>query len=68
MGPSQQTAVTAATQEVRFATVWTGGVSLAIWMGGVARELNLLDQAGRRARGRRHGSRGATLASGPADP
>ena len=47
----QQTAVTAATQEVRFATVWTGGVSLAIWMGGVARELNLLDQAGRQREG-----------------
>ena len=52
MGPSQQTAVTAATQEVRFATVWTGGVSLAIWMGGVARELNLLDQAGRQREAR----------------
>ena len=51
MGASQQTAVTAATQEVRFATVWTGGVSLAIWMGGVARELNLLDQAGRQREG-----------------
>jgi predicted acylesterase/phospholipase RssA len=29
-------------QEIRFAVVMTGGVSLAIWMGGVARELNLL--------------------------
>src|SRR5829696_3562787 len=51
MGPRQPTAVTAATQEVRFATVWTGGVSLAIWMGGVGRELNLLDQAGRQREG-----------------
>ena len=51
MDPSQQNAVTAATQEVRFATVWTGGVSLAIWMGGVARELNLLDQASRQREG-----------------
>jgi predicted acylesterase/phospholipase RssA len=29
-------------QEVRLAVVMTGGVSLCIWMGGVARELNLL--------------------------
>jgi len=29
-------------QEIRLAVVMTGGVSLAIWMGGVARELNLL--------------------------
>ncbi|MEU6255767.1 patatin-like protein [Streptomyces sp. NPDC047043] len=33
------------TQEIRIATAMTGGVSLAIWMGGVARELNLLQQA-----------------------
>ncbi|MFD0169210.1 patatin-like protein [Streptomyces decoyicus] len=37
--------VGAATQEIRIATAMTGGVSLAIWMGGVARELNLLQQA-----------------------
>ncbi|MCZ4125232.1 patatin-like protein [Streptomyces sp. H39-S7] len=37
--------VDARTQEVRIATAMTGGVSLAIWMGGVARELNLLQQA-----------------------
>ena len=37
--------VTPDTQNVRFATAMTGGVSLAIWMGGVARELNLLEQA-----------------------
>ena len=47
MGSSQHTDVSDATQEVRFATAMTGGVSLAIWMGGVARELNLLDQASR---------------------
>ena len=35
------------TQELRIATAMTGGVSLAIWMGGVARELNLLEQAAR---------------------
>jgi predicted acylesterase/phospholipase RssA len=29
-------------QEIRLAVVMTGGVSLAVWMGGVARELNLL--------------------------
>jgi patatin-related protein len=33
------------TQEVRLATTMTGGVSLAIWMAGVAREVNLLAQA-----------------------
>ena len=37
--------VTPATQAIRLATTMTGGVSLAIWMGGVARELNLLSQA-----------------------
>lgn len=37
--------VDAHTQEIRIATAMTGGVSLAIWMGGVARELNLLQQA-----------------------
>jgi len=45
--------VTEATQELRLATTLTGGVSLAIWMAGVAREINLLAQAsqGRRAGG-----------------
>ena len=33
-------------QSLRFAVVITGGVSLAVWMGGIARELNLLSQAG----------------------
>ncbi|MFJ3307692.1 patatin-like protein [Streptomyces sp. NPDC086549] len=33
------------TLELRIATAMTGGVSLAVWMGGVARELNLLQQA-----------------------
>jgi patatin-related protein len=33
------------TQEVRFAVAMSGGVSLAVWMGGVAREMNLLQQA-----------------------
>lgn len=40
--------VTPGTQSVRLATAMTGGVSLAVWMGGVARELNLLEQAARR--------------------
>jgi patatin-related protein len=42
------------TQELRLATTMTGGVSLAIWMAGVAREINLLAQASewRRAVGR----------------
>ena len=33
------------TQDVRFAVTMSGGVSLAVWMGGVAREVNLLQQA-----------------------
>ncbi len=37
--------VTPETQAIRVATTMTGGVSLAIWMGGVARELDLLYQA-----------------------
>ena len=45
--PATTTGVTPGTQDVRFATAMTGGVSLAIWMGGVARELNLLEQASR---------------------
>ena len=36
------------TQEVRIATTMTGGVSLAVWMAGVARELDLLRQASAR--------------------
>ena len=37
--------VTELTLELRLATTMTGGVSLAIWMAGVAREINLLAQA-----------------------
>src|SRR3984893_10345444 len=37
--------VTELTQELRLATTMTGGVSLAIWMAGVAREINLLAHA-----------------------
>jgi patatin-related protein len=37
--------VTELTQELRLATTMTGGVSLAIWMAGVTREINLLSQA-----------------------
>jgi patatin-related protein len=33
------------TQEIRFAVTLTGGVSLAVWMGGVARELDVLMHA-----------------------
>ena len=40
-------AVNDRTQEVRLATTITGGVSLAVWMGGLVRELNLLLQASR---------------------
>ena len=37
--------VTESTQALRLATTMTGGVSLAIWMAGVAREINLVSQA-----------------------
>ncbi len=37
--------VSDSTQELRLATTMTGGVSLAIWMAGVTREINLLSQA-----------------------
>lgn len=37
--------VTEMTEDVRFAVSMAGGVSLAIWMGGVSREVNLLQQA-----------------------
>jgi patatin-related protein len=33
------------TQELRLAIVLTGGVSLSVWMGGVCREIDLLNQA-----------------------
>ncbi|WP_268761409.1 patatin-like phospholipase family protein, partial [Frankia sp. AvcI1] len=36
-----------ATQEVRLAVVMTGGASLAVWMGGVATEINLATSPGR---------------------
>lgn len=35
------------TSELRLAATFTGGVSLAVWMGGLAREMNLLVQASR---------------------
>jgi patatin-related protein len=41
----QPSGMTELTQELRLATTITGGVSLAIWMAGVVRELNLLAQA-----------------------
>ncbi len=40
--PSDPTDPDGMTQELRFAVVMTGGASLAVWMGGVAREINLL--------------------------
>ncbi len=42
---STATAVSPDTEEVRVAATMTGGVSLAIWMGGVAREIDLVMQA-----------------------
>jgi patatin-related protein len=43
--PGQAIPMTPLTQAVRIATTMTGGVSLAVWMGGVAYELSLLGQA-----------------------
>ena len=40
-----QVPVSLATQKLRLAVTMSGGVSLAVWMGGVAREVNLLTQA-----------------------
>jgi patatin-related protein len=37
--------VTDSTLELRLATAMTGGVSLAVWMAGITREINLLSQA-----------------------
>ena len=48
------------TQDLRFAVAMSGGVSLAVRMGGVAREVNLLQQASR--------SRQRDPGSGPASP
>ncbi|WP_157749643.1 patatin-like protein [Jatrophihabitans sp. GAS493] len=43
--PTADRRVTPATQVLRIATTMTGGVSLAIWMGGIVREIDLLCQA-----------------------
>jgi len=43
--PAARCPVTLATQKLQLAVTMTGGVSLAVWMGGVAREVNLLTQA-----------------------
>lgn len=62
-------AVTADTQEVRLAVTMTGGVSLAVWMGGVAREIDLLTQASKSRRAKSQptsgGSGGPGRPSGP---
>jgi patatin-related protein len=42
---SENSPISEAGQEIRFAVAMSGGVSLAVWMGGVAREINLLQQA-----------------------
>ena len=50
------------TQDVRFAVAMSGGVSLAVWMGGVAREVNLLQQA---SNVRQHESAAVPVAPAP---
>ena len=42
---------TAPRPQLRLAAAFTGGVSLAVWMGGMAREMNLLLAASRQSRG-----------------
>ena len=37
--------------ELRLAVTFTGGVSLAVWMGGIARDMNLLLAASRKRHG-----------------
>src|ERR1700758_4128245 len=58
--PSQ---VTELTQELRLATTMTGGVSLAVWMAGVAREINLLAQASQWRRSGGHFPAGTQLSA-----
>ncbi|GHH88178.1 patatin-like protein [Streptomyces capitiformicae] len=43
--------------ELRLAVAFTGGLSLAVWMGGVARELNLLTTAARAEKADTHAGR-----------
>lgn len=43
--------------ELRLAVAFTGGLSLAVWMGGVARELNLLTTAARAEEADTHAGR-----------
>jgi patatin-related protein len=50
------------TQEIRLATTMTGGVSLAVWIGGVAREIDLLTQA---SNARRAAANAAPAPAGP---
>jgi patatin-related protein len=45
-GPVAVTRPGPRTQDLRVAVAMTGGASLAVWIGGVVRELNLLQQAG----------------------
>jgi hypothetical protein len=45
-GPVRVTRPGPRTQDLRVAVAMTGGASLAVWIGGVVRELNLLQQAG----------------------
>jgi patatin-related protein len=56
--------VSLATQRLRLAVAMTGGVSLAVWMGGVAREINLLTQ-GSDLRARSEGETGVPPSGGP---
>lgn len=64
--PAAGVVVSPDTEQVRFAVTMTGGVSLAVWMGGVARELNLLLQASRARGAGTASTRGsADTAAGP---
>jgi patatin-related protein len=56
-----------ASQEVRLAVTMVGGVSLAVWMGGVAREISHVVQASRRRNGL-NGLTGPDGTDGPSAP
>jgi patatin-related protein len=63
MAVNESSNVTPMTQELRLATTMTGGVSLAVWMAGVAREINLLAQASQWRRSGGHFPAGTQLSA-----
>jgi predicted acylesterase/phospholipase RssA len=56
------------TQDLRLAVTMSGGVSLAVWMGGVAREINLLQQASNSRVNEDSGAGGVSSGADGAEP